>query len=336
MVVWNSVSGWYKAGAIYVKLSHALSGIFIWELLTTLGFEWDFLTFKKKFRWPLIFYFLNRYAMLATLCLNLQPSECRMLEAAQTFLGSASIGLANINMTMRTVAIWNKSRYINIFLGVLITVHWVMIAYATNKARYADFELPGECLPSGDIFKWHTILFSYATGFNLVVLILNVYKLLINQNTLSQSPKTLLRGKSRVAHLLFTQGLVYFIVACLANIIAIVFMCMNFNDIMSVMFTFPAQVFSTIVACRSVRELTNHAYQSSDEVNRLNKARMASTSYGRGPTSTGGIGYTLDHRKLSSSSLKDSDDFTQSGGVLVHMETLVQSDAEFLGTRRDR
>jgi hypothetical protein len=40
--------------AIFNNFMHACVGLYAWEYITSLGFEWDLLTGKKKFRWPLV------------------------------------------------------------------------------------------------------------------------------------------------------------------------------------------------------------------------------------------------------------------------------------------
>jgi hypothetical protein len=39
---------------------HVLLGIYVYEWFITLPFDWDFISGKKHFRWPMSFYFANR------------------------------------------------------------------------------------------------------------------------------------------------------------------------------------------------------------------------------------------------------------------------------------
>lgn len=130
--------------------------------------------------------------------------------------------------------------------------------------------------------------------FDLVVLVLNAYKLL-GINSKNQG-----FGASRIAKMIFEDGLIFFFIAYaknnstvteleltpvifrfLANLLATVFMLLDLNQIMSVIFNVPAAVASTvslspitprvfsdrptfssqIVACRVVRRLTNFTNQ---------------------------------------------------------------------------
>lgn len=105
-------------------------------------------------------------------------------------------------------------------------------------------------------------------SFDLLVLLLSIIGLV-------SSP-----GRSSLWHLLFKQGIVYFLVAFVANLMPAVLLLLNLNRtslflcfsyyfdpwsnvyhdtmiaIMNIMFTIPAAVATSIVACRSFVALT--------------------------------------------------------------------------------
>jgi hypothetical protein len=35
-------------------MSHALFGLYVWEIVTTLDYEWELLTRRRPFRWPMV------------------------------------------------------------------------------------------------------------------------------------------------------------------------------------------------------------------------------------------------------------------------------------------
>lgn len=100
--------------------------------------------------------------------------------------------------------------------------------------------------------------FIYSMCFDLIILLLSMYKLVIGVKG----------GRSQLMTLLFKDGLVYFIIAyvpfprctrcmcadnCdvfrfLSNLLATVFIMLNLNAIMSVIFNVPAAIFSTVSA----------------------------------------------------------------------------------------
>lgn len=127
-------------------------------------------------------------------------------------------------------------------------------------------------------------IFIYAMCFDLIVLLLTTYKLFVLKSKN-------LTGQSRITQVIFVDGLMFFIVASVAlffftfrqclisfhrlsflvNLMAVIFIILDLNSLMSVMFTLPAAVFSSvchlsfhivtkltcgqIVACRAVRRL---------------------------------------------------------------------------------
>ncbi|KAH0580891.1 hypothetical protein H2248_012048 [Termitomyces sp. 'cryptogamus'] len=149
------------------------------------------------------------------------------------------------------MAVWSRDRYIIGFLVVLILGHWSLILQGVNlSVIWVD--------STGCVITWtnNKILaatFVYSMCFDLVVLALNAYKLL----DINAKEKGFM--SSRIAKMIFEDGLIYFVIAFLANLLATVFMVINLNQIMSVIFNVPAAVASTIVASRVVRRLAKYS-----------------------------------------------------------------------------
>jgi hypothetical protein len=66
MVNWQDPSLLFNDYIALIKLNHALAGIFIWEIVTTLSFEWDVLRGKRPYRWTIWLYLGTRYTGLLT------------------------------------------------------------------------------------------------------------------------------------------------------------------------------------------------------------------------------------------------------------------------------
>ena len=103
-------------------------------------------------------------------------------------------------------------------------------------------------------------IFIYSMCFDVLVIILNMYKLL----GIGVGPPRIF-GKSRLTKLIFADGLIYFLIACVisvfrslallkcrysffVNMTATIFLLLRLNPVMSVIFNIPAAVFSTV--CR--------------------------------------------------------------------------------------
>ncbi|TFK38033.1 hypothetical protein BDQ12DRAFT_135210 [Crucibulum laeve] len=310
---WSSPVELMKEADVFTKFMHALLGLYAYEWFLSLDFDWDFVTGKKKFRWPMIFYFANRYLLLFAMigiAIALDTTDeinCQTLYTFNQIAGDAAVGLASINLSIRTMAIWSQNRYIIGFLVLLMLGHWSLIL---QGVQLTATWVPGAgCVITKTNNTILAAIFIYSMCFDLTVLALNTYKLL-GSSTKSGY------GASRLAHMIFSDGLIFFIIAFLANLIATVFMLMNLNQLMSVIFNVPAAVFSTIVACRAVRRLTNFTNQG-PEIYGASSAHSANVQF-RGAPAT-----SISARGLPTiSSFKHA----PKSGVHVQMETFTHAE----------
>ncbi|TFK26090.1 hypothetical protein FA15DRAFT_667769 [Coprinopsis marcescibilis] len=249
MVDWMSPATIAANADAFAKLQHTLLGLYIWEWFTSLDFDWQFITRKKPFRWPLVFYFLNRYCLLfaqigIAIALNVKTEvDCQALYTFNQCVGNATIGLASINLSLRTIAVWSQAWYIWAPLVAIILGHWSLLLHGILlKATWVP---EVGCMITETNSTLLAVTFIYTMSFDFLVLCLTAYKLF--------NPAS---GRSRLVELIFNDGLIYFLVAFLANLVATVFMLLNLNPVMSIMANVPAAIAATIVACRIVRRLS--------------------------------------------------------------------------------
>ncbi|OJA14962.1 hypothetical protein AZE42_03218 [Rhizopogon vesiculosus] len=249
MVDWHSPKTLVANAEAFSKFMHVLFGLYIWEFATSLDFDWQFISRKKPFRWPLIFYFAGRYSLLfaligITIALNVTTDvNCQALYTFNQVFGNSAIGLASVNLSLRTMAVWSQNRYIVTVLVLIILGHWSFLLHGILlKAAWVD----GVCAITYTDNKILAISFIYSMSFDFIVLCLTAWKLAFPANS-----------RSKLIELIFGDGLIYFAIAFLANLIATIFMLMDLNAVMSIIANVPAAIASTIVACRVVRRLTN-------------------------------------------------------------------------------
>ncbi|KAI0322861.1 hypothetical protein OF83DRAFT_1048291 [Amylostereum chailletii] len=236
---WNSPVEQAHDADAFAKLIHAMLGLYIWEFVTSLDFDWAIIS-ERKFRWPMVFYFLGRYILLGALvgvAISLDVTEVVDCQALYTFnqcAGNFAIGMG----------VWRLKWYIVVPLVAIILGHWSLLLHGILlKAQWVEGE---GCVITQTNSTILSASFIYSMGFDLLVLVLTAYKLAKPEG-----------GKSRLVQLIFNDGLVYFVVAFLANMIATIFMLLNLDPIMSIVANVPAAVASTIVASRVVRRLSN-------------------------------------------------------------------------------
>jgi hypothetical protein len=123
------------------------------------------------------------------------------------------------------MAIWAQSRYLVGFLVLVILGHWSLILQGNFMAHPVLHFIESDSLAGSQLkAAWvpgvgcaitqtntriQSAIFIYSMCFDLIVLLLNTYKL-----GGIHSPSQSMLGKSRLAKLIFTDGLIYFILAC--------------------------------------------------------------------------------------------------------------------------
>ncbi|KAF9010226.1 hypothetical protein BDQ17DRAFT_1421472 [Cyathus striatus] len=314
---WQSPVELQKEADVFTKFMHALLGLYIYEWFLSLDFDFDFLSGKKRFRWPMIFYFANRYLLLfamigiAVALDSTSEIDCQTLYTFNQLAGDAAVGLASINLSIRTMAVWSQNRYIIGFLVLIILGHWSLIL---QGVQLTAVWIPGTgCAITKTNNKILVAIFIYSMCFDLTVLLLNVYKL-VGLNAKNGGSL----GTSRLAKMIFSDGLIFFIIAFLANLIATIFMVLNLNQLMSVIFNVPAAVFSTIVACRAVRRLTNFTNQGPEIYGASSSHSVSGNIPFRGTT-----GVTASARGIST---VHSFRHVPKTGVHVQMETFTRTE----------
>ncbi|KZT71852.1 hypothetical protein DAEQUDRAFT_743957 [Daedalea quercina L-15889] len=253
MVDWQSEAEIENDSVAFSRFMHALLGLYCWEFFISLPFDWEYISGKRKFRWPMIFYFANRYFLLFALigiavALNVTKEvNCQALYIYNQLFGNASIGLASINLSLRTMAVWSQRWYVVLPLVAVIMGHWALLLHGVLiKAAW----IPGEgCAITNTNNKLLAVTFIYSMVFDFSVLVLTAWKLVF---------PAVRQQKSRIVQLIFTDGLIFFFIAFLSNLLATIFMLLNLNAVMSIIANVPAAIASTIVACRVVRHLANY------------------------------------------------------------------------------
>jgi len=221
-------------------------------------FDLLYITRRRKFKWPLIFYFASRYSLLLTMvgvivAVNVKsPINCHTLLMVVELIGHASIGFACINFAIRTLAVWDNARWA-IIMFVLVTLgHWSLILQ-TGIINAQPSSL-GSCYIAEANNAVQIATLAYSMAFDLVSLILIAVKL----------P---LRGSSIIRQLLRHDTLPYIFTATVLNCLATVFMCLNLNAVMGSIFVFPSAVCSSVMAAHCFRRVTDQSLASPDFYN---------------------------------------------------------------------
>uniref|UniRef100_A0A0W0FRB0 Transmembrane protein n=1 Tax=Moniliophthora roreri TaxID=221103 RepID=A0A0W0FRB0_MONRR len=243
-VDWMSPEQIQHSEVAFVAFTQVILGIYVWECLLTLDFEYKIITRRLPFKWPLIFYFLNRYCILGAMV-----GFAIAANALYTYIqvmGSLGTPLAAVNLGIRTIAVWQNHRYL---VGALVILHLGHTASCLGAVTQvlARWSESFGCIITHNQAQLITGCYAYTVAIDFIVMCLMAYKLG------STTPK-----RSKIIRILFEGGLVYFVVACLSNTVAVIFSALNLNPTMSVIALVPDTVLSSIAACRAVRRLSTY------------------------------------------------------------------------------
>ncbi|KAJ3490657.1 hypothetical protein NLI96_g1284 [Meripilus lineatus] len=264
---WHSPEELQRDAAIFLKLIHVLAGLYYWEFVTSLGFEWKFISGKKKFHWPMIFYFGARYCMLASLtglyvhhrtwCLSLKltcanglPSpphskiNCRALYTWSGITGQSTAGFVSLILGVRTLVIWQMRWWVVVPFVAASLAQWaVVLRGGVFTGSWVD---GSGCVFAASDLKAQIVTVVYSMAFDFCIIAMATFKLTYGR-----------QRRSKATNILFKDGLIYYIFAFLGNVPAVVMMSLNLNPIFNVMLNVPAAVVFTTAACRAVRHLAN-------------------------------------------------------------------------------
>ncbi|KAG7447372.1 uncharacterized protein BT62DRAFT_892523 [Guyanagaster necrorhizus] len=253
MVDWHSPEVLEDNALAFNKSIHCLIGLYLWEFVNTLDFDWAVISGEQKFRWPLFFYFYARYGMLGVLigfaiALNVTKThiDCQGLFLFIQIVGNTCLGVASINLSIRTIAVWGESLYVTIPLAALICGQFGIILKSVTNV-HASFIFGSGCSIDSSESTLFAAMYLYTMGTDFIVMCLMVYKLWYKRRH---------QHRSRIMRLMFVDGLAYFALAYVDFLIpSQIFSLLDLNDVMSVIADGPASILATVASCRVVRRL---------------------------------------------------------------------------------
>lgn len=250
MVNWSDPDEIARDAAVFERLTFTLFGVYTWELFVTWDFELSLLRRRKKFRWPLVFFFLCRYCMLLALIgliMSLTVAtriNCGALFTFNSWTGNMSILCASTSLMLRTVALWDRKRQIIIALGVLCLAHWALL-YRTMFIVTASWsDTAKTCVVTGTSPSLLNTTFFFTMGFDLIILLFTAAALLKKHS-----------ARTDLWKLLFQDGLIYFLVSFTMNSVPAVLNILNLNTPMNVVATIPAATVTSVASSRAVIRL---------------------------------------------------------------------------------
>ncbi|KAI0000189.1 hypothetical protein BJV74DRAFT_146920 [Russula compacta] len=249
-----------------------MSGVFIWEYLSTIWFEWSFISRKRRYRWSIWVYGAMRLATLLNVLDNLLESNIRRTIDCQFWVHSeyitayAAFVLSSFIMVLKIAAIWNRNKWVLLpsMAAWLTNLAFVIRCIATISAQW-DHNI-GTCVldkEAGQMTLDSTLTTISSELFLLFVMLTG-----------------LVRERDHcLGRLLFNQGLIWLVVAMFAQVPLLVVLILKLNDLADLMFHSISLLSTTICVTRMYRGLSNYRCTPKSPSNPTIKTPIAFASF---------------------------------------------------------
>jgi hypothetical protein len=249
MVDWQDPTTILSEFGAFVKLIHVVDGIYIWEFICNLSFEWSLLRRRRQWRWTAALYIACRVATLAQVLsdlvgLNVMGQiDCRLWLIFLLVFGYAATALSLSLYALRSVAVWQRSMPITVFsVAIILTNIGVWIRYVI-EAQSQWVAVTQSCSWQG----------THKTLLNNILLLGTEVTLIVLMATGIYSHN---RGL-RAFKIMYREGLFWLIIAAAVQTVPVVFLVLNLNEAMNVMFIIPSVICTSIGATRMYRALSD-------------------------------------------------------------------------------
>ncbi|KAH9974538.1 hypothetical protein BGW80DRAFT_145820 [Lactifluus volemus] len=242
----------YEA-VVLVKLWHTFYGIFFWEFITTLDFEWSVIRGHRPYRWTIWIYSLTRMTAFMAVILNVvafafsRPINCRVVVILEFLFSSFAIIFASLLIMIRVIAIWNRDKFIMALAASIWGSNFGFLINAIVRSAWVPGEHTGSCtVVNPDVTKLNAIV-SFVTEIILLLMMLAGLLRLRMQGG----------GMLNLGSFLWKQGIIWISLSILSGVPPVAFQILNLNEPLNFMFEVPAFLAVTIAATRIYRSLTH-------------------------------------------------------------------------------
>ncbi|KAG2358960.1 hypothetical protein BDR07DRAFT_1462716 [Suillus spraguei] len=247
MVDWKDPDLEVKLGILLVQSLYAILGLYSWEYIRSSHVEIALLRRQLPFRWPLLSYISARFSFfIAIILLATQSSsfytnvDCQSMNFAIVFSVNAALGCSTTNLMIRTWLIWKTSYLLRLLLVLFSLGYWTVLTLFLATARG---------FPQNEVCVIHSVL-AYASAVVIYSMLYDLALLVLTIIGLWKMPSTSTLWKTLVK-----QGVVYFTINLVANVILLALDRLDLNPAMNAIFATPAACICTISSSQVVLSL---------------------------------------------------------------------------------
>jgi len=176
--------------------------------------------------------------------------NCEVETVFELIFGYLAIAAASLLIVLRVVAIWNKKKVIIVIASGVWVTNVISQIQAVVRIRAKWIPEADACAVVNLRITKFNILVSLGTDIILLlIMFFGLHRLGFHE-----------RSALGLGHLLWKQGVIWLLVATIAEVLPAVFICLNLNDPFNYMFLLPAMVALSIAATRIYRSLADYAF----------------------------------------------------------------------------
>jgi len=236
----------------FIKLLHVMGGIYLWEFFTSLWFEWEIFTGKRKYRWSIWLYSGCRLAALVAIIVIFvgfdatEPINCKVWLTSVYLFAYLAFVFASALIVLRIVAIWERNLIVT---TVAVSAWLVTITFYMRNTIRAD----AVWSPTA---KTCLVLHTERTTEPVTVTLVEDFILLVLM--LSGLRRYGEAGMFGLWRFLYHQGLFWLALVTIAEIPPTVFVMLDLNEYCNLMFQVPELIMMAIGASRIYRRLADY------------------------------------------------------------------------------
>lgn len=248
--------------SMILKFWFIVSGIYMWEFVTNLGYEWSVIRGHQRYRWSIWIYSGSRLSCLITIIISLANfssiSESKIncqawATAGWTFSSLGCYCLSSILIMLRIFAIWERNKVILAISGTVWLVNLGFQLAGIIKIRGVWVPTTGTCgLVNIESCRFYFLNLLANDVILLLIMLAGLIRLRLRA-----------RAFLDIASVLWKQGVIWLLIATAAEIPQVLLLFLNLNDSFDFLFLLPSTITIVIAATRTYRALTLYAQTSS-------------------------------------------------------------------------
>jgi len=240
----------------FVKLLHVMGGLYIWEYFTSIWFEWQIIKGRRRCRWTIWLYSSCRLTALIAIILiflgfdTTHQINCKVWIKCVFFFAYLAFVFASGLIILRIIAIWEK----NLIVTAISISAWlaVIAVYIRGIARANAVwdQSANTCVILNTRHCIEPITITLAEDLLLLALMLSGLRRYGEA------------GMFGLWRFLYNQGLFWLALVTIAEIPPTVFIILNLNDYLNLMFQVPELIMMAVGASRIYRCLADYTCMS--------------------------------------------------------------------------